>query len=222
MLILMKNKALEVIMNKNYFEWVKNNWQKSAILVLVYVLATIIPLYPKLELIEFMLLLAFPLYLIHEIEEYVLPGGFDRFFNENLLKVDFHEKILPVDKEFVFWGNFIYIWLVIPIFSGLGLFDIRFAAWLPYFFIFQALSHLGMGIVGKMYINPGIRSSFVLHTPYAIFMIYLLSKNGVLSNPYINIYMVIGLLFNGLLPLLAKFIAIPRYKKRLREAKEQL
>jgi len=141
-------------------------------LVLVYVLVTIIPLYPKLELIEFMLLLAFLLYLIHEIEEYVLPGGH--------------------------------------------------AAWLPYFFSFQALPHLCMGIVGKMYINPGIRSSFVLHTPYAIFMIYLLSKNGVISNPYINMYMVIGFLFNGLLPLMAKYIAIPRCKKCLREAKEQL
>ena len=41
-----------------YIEWIKDNWQKSAILVLIYVLASIIPLYPKIALIEFMVLLA--------------------------------------------------------------------------------------------------------------------------------------------------------------------
>lgn len=201
----------------NYLEWIKDHWQKAAVLVLIYVLATMIPLYSRIDLIEFMLLLAFPLYLVHEIEEYILPGGFVSFFNENLLKVDAHEKILPIDREAVFWINMIYIWLVIPIFSGLGIYDIRFAAWIPYFFIFQALSHLGMGIKGKMIINPGIRSSFILHTPYAIMMIYLLNNNEVLSNPYLNIYMVIGFLFNGLLPMMAKFIILPRYSRRLKE-----
>lgn len=204
-------------MINNYVEWIKDNWQKSAVLVLIYVLATIIPLYSRIDLIEFMLLFAFPLYLVHEIEEYILPGGFARFFNENLLKVDSHEKILPIDREAIFWINMIYIWLVIPIFSGLGVYNIRFAAWIPYFFLFQALSHLGMGIKGKMIINPGIRSSFILHTPYAIMMIYLLYNNEFLSNPYINIYMVIGFLFNGLLPMMAKFIILPRYSRRLKE-----
>jgi hypothetical protein len=115
-------------MINNYVEWIKDNWQKSAVLVLIYVLATIIPLYSRIDLIEFMLLFAFPLYLVHEIEEYILPGGFARFFNENLLKVDSHEKILPIDREAIFWINMIYIWLVIPIFSGLGVYNIRFAA----------------------------------------------------------------------------------------------
>jgi hypothetical protein len=200
----------------NYLEWVKDNWQKAAILILIYVLATLIPLYSRIELIDFLLLLAFPLYLIHEIEEYILPGGFVKFFNQNLLKVDNSEKIKPIDREVVFWINMIYIWMIIPLFSGLGLIDIRFAAWIPYFFLFQALSHLGMGIIGKMTINPGIRSSFLLHTPYAIMVIYLLSKNGDLSNPYINIYMVIGFLFNALLPVMAKLVVLPRYQRLLK------
>ncbi len=75
-------------MKTNYLEWVKDNWQKSAILVLIYVLVSLLPLYFKLEGIEFMILLAFPLYLVHEIEEYILPGGFSSFFNKNLLKAE--------------------------------------------------------------------------------------------------------------------------------------
>ena len=208
-------------MKNNYIEWVKDNWQKSAILVLVYVLITVVPLYSKLNLINFMLLLAFPLYLVHEIEEYILPGGFSEFFNENLLKVNINNKILPIDREVIFWINLIYIWLTIPVFSGLGFINIKFAAWIPYFFIFQGLSHLGMGIVGKKILNAGIRSSFILHIPYSIIMINLLIANGVFTNPYINIYMVIGFLFNGSLPLFAKFIVMPRYHKLLNEEKNK-
>jgi len=56
-----------------------------------------------------MLLLAFPLYLVHEIEEYILPGGFVEFFNKNLLKVNADDKIVPVDREVSLWINlFLY------------------------------------------------------------------------------------------------------------------
>lgn len=212
---LMRESIVEAVMKNNYIEWLKDNWQKSAILVLIYVLGSIIPLYSRIDLIEFMLLLAFPLYLVHEIEEYILPGGFTEFFNENLLKVNPEDKIVPIDREVVFWINMIYIWVVIPLFSGLGFYNIMFAAWIPYFFFFQALSHFGMGIKGKMILNPGIRSSFILHVPYAIIMINLLSKNEVLINPYINMHMFIGFMFNLLLPIFAKYIIMPRYHRRL-------
>ena len=203
----------------NYLEWIKDNWQKAAILVLIYTVTSIAPLYFRLDLVEFMLLLAFPLYLLHEIEEYILPGGFAEFFNEDLLKVNADNKIVPVDREAVFWINLIYIWLVIPLFSGLGFYNIKFAAWIPYFFLFQALAHLGMGIKGKKILNPGIRSSFILHLPYALLTIYLLCKSGVLENPYTNIYMVIGFAFNGLLPIIAKYGIMPRYHRRVSERK---
>lgn len=203
-------------MYKNYIEWVKDNWQRAAILVLIYTLVSIVPLYFRLDLVEFMLLLAFPLYLIHEIEEYILPGGFAKFFNENLLKVNSEEKIVPIDREVIFWLNMIYIWLIIPIFSGLGFCNIKFAAWIPYFFFFQAIGHLIMGIIGKKLINPGIRSSFVLHIPYSIVMIILLS-NIIPINPYFNIYMLIGFLFNLVLPIFAKVYVLPRYRKLIKD-----
>lgn len=199
----------------NYVEWLKVNWQKAAILVLIYVLATLIPLYARLELIEFLLLLAFPLYLIHELEEYIFPGGFAEFFNINLLHVEPTDKIMPVDKDVIFIINLIYIWVIIPLFSGLGLLNIMFAAWIPYFFFFQALAHLGMGIKGKRLINPGIRSSFILHVPYAVIVIIILIENNVITNPYMNPFMVIGFVFNLLLPIFAKFVIMPRYKKRI-------
>jgi len=202
---------------KDYIEWVKDNWQKSAILVLIYVLASLVPLFSKLDLIELMLLLAFPLYLVHEIEEYILPGGFPEFFNENLLKVNANDKIVPVDREVSLWINLIYIWVALPLFTGLGFFNIKFAVWIPYFFFFQAIGHLGMGIKGKMILNPGIRSSFILHVPYAIIMINLFVDKGILTNPYMNIYMVIGFGFNLLLPILAKTVILPRYHKRVKE-----
>lgn len=204
---------------KNYVEWIKDNWQKAAVLVLIYIMVSLIPLYSRIDLIEFMVLLAFPLYLIHEIEEYIIPGGFPKFFNENLLKANHDDKIVPIDREVIFWINFIYIWLVIPLFSGLAIYNIKFAAWIPYFFIFQGLSHLGMGVVGKRILNPGIRSSFILHIPYAIIMINLLINSEILRNPYLNIYMVIGFVFNGSLAVFAKLVVMPRYHNLINEGR---
>ncbi len=204
-------------MNKRYFIWVKEHWQKASILVFIYIMFTLLPLYFTLEFIEFMLLLAFPLYLIHEIEEYIIPGGFDRFFNENLLGISCDSKIVPVDESVIFWINFIYIWLTIPLFSALGFLHLSFSAWIPYFFIFQAFGHLVMGVKGKKLINPGIRSSFILHLPYAFIMIHQLYKNNIIHNVYWNFYLVIGFAFNILLPVFAKYYILPRYYKRIKE-----
>jgi len=74
-----------------------------------------------------------------------------------------------------------------------------------------------MGIKGKMILNPGIRSSFILHVLYAIIMINLFVDKDILANPYINIYMAIGFVFNLLLPILAKTVILPRYYKREKE-----
>lgn len=206
---------VEVIVMKKYMEWVKDNWQKSAILVLIYVMASILPLYNRVDLMEFMILLAFPLYLVHEIEEYILPGGFSAFFNKNLLKIDTKEKILPIDREVIFWINLVYIWIIIPVFAGLAFYNMKLAIWIPYFLFFQALSHLAMGIKGKMIINPGIRSSFLLHVPYAIILIRLFLEKGLITNPYFNVYAMIGFMFNLLLPIIAGFLVMPRYRKRV-------
>jgi len=46
-------------------------------------------------------------------------------------------------------------------------------------------------------------------------------NNGAFINPYINIYMVIGFLFNGSLPLFAKLIVMPRYHKLLSDEKSK-
>ncbi len=210
-------------MSNKYLEWIKNHWQNSAILVLVYIIVTLIPVFFRLELIEFMLLLAFPLYLVHEIEEYILPGGFDDFFNKNLLNINPSDAIVPIDKTAVFWINFIFIWLVIPIFSGLGFIHLSFSAWIPYFLIFQGLSHLAMGLKGKKIINPGIRSSFILHLPYAFIMISLYKSSGIIHHPIMNIHLVIGFIFNGLLPVIAvmpnKYGIMSRYRRRIEKEK---
>jgi len=74
-----------------------------------------------------------------QIEEYILPGGFVKFFNKNLLKVNADDKIVPVDREVSLWINLIYIWVVLLLFAGLGFLNLKFAAWIPYFFSFKPL-----------------------------------------------------------------------------------
>lgn len=206
---------------QTFFGWFKSNWQKVGIIVGVYYTLVLLAFYTRIDVIYFAIFLSFPLYILHECEEYLLPGGFSKFFNENILGVKITDEIIPVDEEAVFWINILYVWVPLPIFSLLSTYNLVFAAWLPYFFIFQAVAHIGMGIKGKMLVNPGIRSSLLIHLPYAIWLIALFRANGVIESPIFNIHLVIGIALNLLLPIIAmmpnKFGLMNRYHRRISE-----
>jgi hypothetical protein len=57
------------------------------------------------------------------------------------------------------------VWIIILLFSLWAIFDISQAITLPYFFIFQALLHLVLGIIGKRFIHPSMISAWLIHFP---------------------------------------------------------
>ena len=86
---------------------------------------------------------------------------------------------------------------------------------MPYFFIFQALTHLMLGIVGKRFLNPGMVSAWLLHVPWAIWTIWLLVQTGVITNPYWNNYLLDGL-WGVVFMVLAGVILYVRYKFKIK------
>jgi len=82
---------------------------------------------------------------------------------------------------------------------------------MPYFFIFQAVVHLILGIVGKRFLNPGMVSAWLVHVPWGIWTIWLLVQAGVITNPYWNDYLRDGLLVIVYL-LFAGAILLIRYR----------
>jgi len=178
---------------KEYFLWFKENWQKTGVIVgLFLTIYLVIIVLPK-STILFALLMSTPLYMLHQTDEYIFPGRFAQFLNQNVYKMDPENGL--VDTNAVFWINMV-VWIFFPLASlnAVSKADLRQAAWIPYFFIFQAVVHLILGIVGKRFLNPGMVSAWLVHIPWGIWTIWLLVQAGVIVNPYWNEYLRDGLL----------------------------
>jgi len=57
------------------------------------------------------------------------------------------------------------------------------AGWIPHLFIFQAVIHLILGIVGKRFFNPGMVSAWLVHVPWGIWTIWMVIQARVIVNP---------------------------------------
>jgi hypothetical protein len=175
---------------KGYFFWFKENWQKTGVIVgLFLTIYLVVIVLPKSTLL-FALLMYTPLYMLHEIDEYIFPGHFAQFMNRNIYKMDPETGL--VDSTAVFVIN-IAVWIIFSCYSLWAVTDITQGAWMPYFFIYQALIHLLLGIVGKRFLNPGMVSAWLVHVPWAVWTIWLLVQAGVIINPYWNSYLLDGL-----------------------------
>ena len=82
-----------------------------------------------LDTLGLLIFLAFPIYVVHEIEEYYLPGGFTDFFNKNIFKVNPSSPIQPLDREVIFWINAIYVYVFLPLGALLYTIHPLYAAW---------------------------------------------------------------------------------------------
>jgi hypothetical protein len=195
---------------KGYFTWFKENWQKVGVMVSLFLtIYLVIIVLPKSTTL-FALLMSTPLYMLHEVDEYVFPGGFAQFLNKNIYRTDPENGLL--DKTAVFWINMV-VWIAMPLYSLWAVFDISQAIWMPYFFIFQAVVHLILGIVGKRFLNPGMVSAWLIHVPWGIWTIWLLVQAGAITNPYWNADLQSGLMINVALVFVGLFLLV-RYNRR--------
>jgi hypothetical protein len=196
-----------------YIKWFKVNWPRTGLIVSIFLIIYMAVIVLPNNLLQFSVLLAAPLYMLHEFDEYVFPGRFAQFMNKNIYKLDPENGMLNTDAAF--WINIIAVWTVIPLFSLWAVFDIGQAIAIPYFFIFQAVVHLILGIIGKRFIHPGMISAWLIHVPWGIWTIWLLVQNGVITNPFWNGDLMVGLLLNVALLFVGGFLMI-RYRRRQR------
>jgi hypothetical protein len=196
---------------KAYFAWFMENWQKTGMIVSLFLTIYLVVIVLPQNTLLFALLMSTPLYMLHEIDEYVFPGGFAQFMNSKIYKTDPEDGML--DTTAVFWINVVAVWIGLSFFSLWAVIDIRQAIAIPYFFIFQAVVHLILGIVGKRIISPGMASAWLVHVPWAIWTIWLLVQAGIITNPYWNSDLLTGLLINVALLFVGRVLLV-RYKLR--------
>ncbi len=193
-----------------YFHWLKRDWAKAGFLISIFLFVFLFAFVKATDFVLFLLLLQTPLYMLHETEEYIFPGGFGKFFNIDILKLETEDK--PVDENFVFYVNVILVWIILPIFGLLAANNYQYGLWIPYFSFFAGVAHIALGIKARKPYNPGLVISLLLNIPVGTWSILYLVDHGILPNIFLNPHLVIGLGVNLVLPVMGVVL----YKKHLR------
>ncbi len=193
-----------------YFAWFKRDWAKAGFLISIFLFIFLFALIKNTDFALFLLLLQTPLYMIHETEEYIFPGGFGKFFNMDIMNFETEDK--PLDENFIFYLNVILIWIILPVFGLLSIRNYQYGLWLPYFSFFAGVSHIGLGIKARKRYNPGLVVSLLLNIPVGTWAVLYLVEQGLLPNIFLNPHFFIGLGVNLALPVIGLVV----YKKHLR------
>jgi len=177
-------------------KWLYENWNKATIFLAIFI-ATMLFLYVKnYNYALFLIWLQTPVYMIHQFEEYILPGGFKDFFNKKVLGST--ESEFPLTSKASFWINVPLTFIAFPlsaIFAGNV--AISIGVWTVYFSIVNSLSHVVMFFIFRY--NPGLIISILLNIPVGFYVIYYFAVNHLVSIQTQLIGLVLGLLGQALL-----------------------
>ena len=185
------------------------NWQKALPYLSVLGILAWIALFRSDPLSERALWLGLLIiYMLHQIEEHLWPGGFRQFTNAHVFKSG--NDNWPVDIGGVALINIGYVWLPVSLavlypealrWVGLG--------WIGLTLI-NALTHIVSTIRLRIY-NPGLITSIVLFLPFTIFVLALEAQRGTLSGTDIGLIVVAGILLH--VPVAALFV-VPYLRRR--------
>ena len=175
-------------------KWLYENWYKSTIFIALYLLIMLFLFLFDTDFPLFLIWIQFVVYLFHQFEEYILPGGFVKFFNNKMLESNKYNY--PLDDVASFWINIPIIFMAYPLSAILaGQVDISVGIWTAYFSIINALSHVG--IYFKHRYNPGFFVSLFLNIPVGIYTIHYFNAQNLISINEQLIGLAIGLLIQA-------------------------
>lgn len=195
---------------KEYFAWFKRDWAKAGLPLSIFLFIFLFTFVKDSDFVLFLLLLQTPLYMLHETEEYIFPGGFGKFFNMDIMKFDTPDQ--PLDQNFIFIINVGLIWIILPLFGLLAIQDYAYGLWIPYFSFFAGVSHIALGIKARKRYNAGLIVSLLLNIPVGAWSVFYLVEQGLLPNIFLNPHFFIGLGLNLALPV----IGMMKYKQHVR------
>ena len=150
--------------------WLYENWAKFC-LILSIIVTIIIFLFVKTNnIFLFLIWIQIPIYLLHQFEEHEWPGGFKKFFNKEIFNVE--DREYPLNDKYIFWINIPIIWFLMPLFASFSYFNLFWGLWIPYFTLFNSLTHVFAAIIKRKY-NPGLFISLLLGIPVSIYTLWI-------------------------------------------------
>lgn len=149
--------------------WLYNNWAKLSVFLAIIVTVLIYIFIKPDNFLLFLIWMQLPIYLLHQFEEHNW-NGFKNYVNRNIFKVK--EDDFPLNDKIIFWVNIPIIWVLMPIFSDLSSINMMFGLWIPYFAVFNSLTHVIFSIRNREY-NPGLFVSLILGIPVGIYTLII-------------------------------------------------
>jgi hypothetical protein len=194
-----------------YYRWFRKNWPYAGLPLAAYLTVFAVLFVRPVNFPAFLIILMTPLYMIHETEEYIFPGGFGDFFNRRIFGIEAENG--PMGETFIFAINVGLVWFLLPLFGILSFYQLELGLWVPYFAFFAGLAHFPLSIKGRKLYNPGLVVSLLLNIPGGAAVIWYLSAQGIIRQPLMNYHLLIGLGLNLLLPVMG-LIVFRRYQRR--------
>lgn len=155
-----------------YYSWLKRDWAKAGLVLSIFLLVFLFVFVRQADFVVFILLLQTPLYMLHQTEEYIFPGGFGKFFNTEIFKLETEDQ--PLDQNFIFFINVGLIWILLPLSGLLSTCNYRFGLWIPYFSLFAGIAHILLAIRAKKLYNPGLVVSLLINIPVGLWSVQVL------------------------------------------------
>ncbi|MGI6032421.1 MAG: HXXEE domain-containing protein [Coriobacteriales bacterium] len=195
-------------------KWLIENWFKANPFLAIYLTLLLVLFVMGNDFALFLLWLQLPVYFAHEFEEYILPGGFTRFFNHKMLGSN--DDAWPLDPTWSFWINGSVVFLAFPIFLTLSsVIDVSLGLWCAYFSFVNAFSHVVM--VFRHGYNPGCVVSLVLNIPVAIYTIWYFAANAIVGLDVQVMSALVALLIQGIVMVLGFRVLKPRVARKQHE-----
>lgn len=189
--------------------FIANNWQRALpALAIAGVVAWLIAFHadPTSERALFAALLV--IYMVHQTEEHLWPGGFRQFTNARLFKSS--NPNWPVDIDGVALVNIVYVWVPLALaviwpdelrWIGLG--------WVALTLV-NGIIHVVTTLRFRVY-NPGLVTSIVLFLPFTLYVLYHEVAIGAISGVEVAALLIAGVLLH--IPVAALF-ALPYMQRR--------
>jgi hypothetical protein len=148
------------------------------------------------------------IYMVHQIEEHLWPGGFRQFTNAHVFKSG--DDNWPVGIGGVALVNIGYVWVPLGL-AALYPAALRWVGlgWIGLTLI-NALTHIVSTIRLRIY-NPGLVTAIVLFLPFTIFVLAREAARGTLSGADIGLIVLAGILLH--IPVAALFV-VPFLRRR--------
>ena len=192
--------------------WLERNWPHATIFLAIFITIMLLLFVRDDDYALFLVWATLPVYFLHQFEEYVLPGGFVKWFNHRIMESTRDDW--PLTPRASLWINVPIIFIAFPIGGILASeVNLKYGLWMAYFGVVNSLGHVLFGFAFKGY-NPGLVVSAVLNIPIGIWAIAYLTSNDLVSTTA----NVVGLLIGIALQAAVMFYGFAVLKPRIRAA----